>query len=54
MAETKLSICRLCINNCAIEVTVEQGKALKVRGHAADPLYRGKTGIARMAMDISF
>ncbi|MBS0578430.1 MAG: molybdopterin-dependent oxidoreductase [Proteobacteria bacterium] len=40
---TRKSFCRFCHANCAIEVDIEDGRALAVRGDAADPLFGGYT-----------
>ena len=40
---THKSYCRFCHNYCAVEVDVEDGRALRVRGDAADPIYGGYT-----------
>lgn len=37
------SFCRICNNNCAIRVTVEDGVATKVKGNPENPVYRGYT-----------
>ncbi len=37
------SFCRFCHANCAIEVEIIDGRAVAVRGDAADPLYGGYT-----------
>lgn len=37
------SFCRVCNNNCAIRVTVEDGVVTKVAGNKDNPVYRGYT-----------
>lgn len=37
------SFCRCCLNKCAIKVTVENGRAVRIAGDAEDPLYGGYT-----------
>ncbi len=41
--ETKKSFCRLCPGFCAVEVDVEDGRVLAVRGDASDPMTGGYT-----------
>jgi anaerobic selenocysteine-containing dehydrogenase len=41
--ETVRSFCRICDNNCAISVTVDDGRATRVSGDADNPVYRGYT-----------
>ena len=43
--ETRKSYCRVCHNYCALEVDVEGGRAIAVRGDASDPIYGGYTCI---------
>jgi anaerobic selenocysteine-containing dehydrogenase len=43
MTTTHRSICRFCHAGCPILVDVEDGRAVRVRGDKADPLYRGFT-----------
>jgi len=43
--DTKKSYCRYCHAYCAIEVDVEDGRPVAVRGDAADPVYGGYTCI---------
>jgi len=43
MIETRVSMCKVCPAYCPIEVTVENGKATKVVGNRASPLYGGYT-----------
>ncbi|MEO7941921.1 MAG: hypothetical protein ABIR34_00830, partial [Marmoricola sp.] len=43
MTELHRSICRQCINQCAIEVVTSQGKVQEVRGAPDDPVYAGHT-----------
>lgn len=43
--ETQKSYCRFCHAYCAIEVDTEDGRAVKVRGDASDPVYGGYTCI---------
>jgi len=43
--ETRKSYCRYCHNYCALEVDVEGGRAVAVRGDARDPVYGGYTCI---------
>ncbi|MGE0308089.1 MAG: molybdopterin-dependent oxidoreductase [Acidimicrobiia bacterium] len=43
--QVKSSFCRYCSALCAIEVTVRDGRATKVIGDAADPVYHGYTCI---------
>lgn len=45
MLETRKSYCRFCHAYCAIDVDVEDGRVLKVRGDASDPVYGGYTCI---------
>ena len=45
MTEIKKSFCRTCINQCAIDVVVEDGVALEVRGTTENPVYGGYTCI---------
>ena len=35
------SICRVCLNGCAIRVEIEDGKAVKVSGDKENPVYQG-------------
>ena len=41
--ETKHSFCRVCPAFCAIEVDVDNGRVVDVRGDHADPMSRGYT-----------
>jgi anaerobic selenocysteine-containing dehydrogenase len=41
--QTRKTFCRFCHANCAIEVDIEDGRALAVRGDVADPLFGGYT-----------
>ncbi|MEC9259616.1 MAG: hypothetical protein VX541_14035, partial [Candidatus Poribacteria bacterium] len=41
--ETKQTFCRFCHAFCAIEVDIEDGRAIKVRGDAKNPVYKGFT-----------
>ncbi len=41
--ETRKTFCRFCHANCAMEVDVENGKVLEVRGDPDDPEYGGYT-----------
>lgn len=43
MAETRISICKICPACCPLEVTVEDGRAVKVAGDRQSPLYGGYT-----------
>lgn len=43
MAETKISMCKICPAYCPIEVTIENGRAVKVVGDRLSPLYKGYT-----------
>jgi anaerobic selenocysteine-containing dehydrogenase len=43
MTEQHLSICRLCINQCAIEVITSKDVVVEVRGVPSDPMYSGHT-----------
>jgi len=43
--ETRKSYCRYCHAYCAIEVDVEDGRPIAIRGDAADPVYGGYTCI---------
>lgn len=45
MPEVKHSFCRCCINQCSINVIVEDGKVLAVEGNPENPQYRGYTCI---------
>ena len=40
---THKTFCRFCHAYCAIEVDVEDGKPIKVRGDTEDPVYGGYT-----------
>ena len=40
---TRKSFCRFCHANCAIEVDIEGGRAVTVRGDTSDPLFGGYT-----------
>ena len=37
------TFCRLCLNACALVVEVEQGRAVRISGDKANPVYRGFT-----------
>jgi anaerobic selenocysteine-containing dehydrogenase len=39
--ETAISICRLCTSSCPIEVTIDQGRAVKVVGDRRSDMYDG-------------
>ena len=41
MAETRNSFCRICINQCALKVDVEDGRVVKVKGDPENPLFQG-------------
>ena len=41
--QTHKSYCRFCHAYCALEVEVEDGKVIRVRGDASDPVYGGYT-----------
>ena len=43
--ETRKSYCRVCHNYCALEVDIEAGRAVAVRGDTSDPIYGGYTCI---------
>lgn len=43
MVETRVSICKICPACCPLEVTVEDGRAVKVAGNRQSPLYGGYT-----------
>ncbi len=43
--QTRKSYCRFCHNYCALEVDIEDGRAVAVRGDAGDPIYGGYTCI---------
>ena len=43
--ETHKTFCRFCHANCAMEVDVEDGRVIEVRGDADDPAYNGYTCI---------
>ncbi len=43
--QTRKSYCRFCHNYCALEVDIEDGRAVAVRGDASDPIYGGYTCI---------
>lgn len=43
MIETRKTFCRFCHANCAIEVDVENGRPVEVRGDTADPVFGGYT-----------
>ena len=45
MTETRKSYCRVCHNYCALEVDVDDGRVVEVRGDATDPVYGGYTCI---------
>jgi anaerobic selenocysteine-containing dehydrogenase len=45
MVSTHKSYCRFCHAYCAVEVDVEDGKPIAVRGDATDPVYGGYTCI---------
>lgn len=41
MRETRPSYCRLCMQSCAVEVGVEDGRLVDVRGDKEDPVFKG-------------
>ncbi|MFT5113829.1 MAG: anaerobic selenocysteine-containing dehydrogenase [Parasphingorhabdus sp.] len=41
MSEIKNSFCRICINQCALKVEVENNRVTKVTGDPDNPLYKG-------------
>ena len=41
--QTKKSFCRFCHANCAIEVDIEDGRAVAIRGDTANALFGGYT-----------
>jgi anaerobic selenocysteine-containing dehydrogenase len=41
MRETRRSYCRLCMQSCAVEVDLEDGRLVDVRGDKEDPVFRG-------------
>jgi anaerobic selenocysteine-containing dehydrogenase len=43
MSETRIGICKVCWACCPIEVTIENGRAIKVVGDRQSPLYAGYT-----------
>ncbi len=45
MPETRKSYCRVCHNYCALEVDVQAGRVVAVRGDPSDPVYGGYTCI---------
>jgi anaerobic selenocysteine-containing dehydrogenase len=45
MAETRKSYCRFCHAYCAIDVDIEQGRVVAVRGDRTNPMYGGYTCI---------
>ena len=45
MPEVHRSFCRFCHANCAMLVTVDEGRVVKVEGDPEDPVYRGYTCI---------
>jgi anaerobic selenocysteine-containing dehydrogenase len=45
VVETKQTFCRFCHAFCGIEVDIEDGRAIKVRGDAKNPMYQGFTCI---------
>ncbi len=45
MGEVKKSFCRICINQCALQVEVEDNRVTKVTGDPDNPLYQGYTCI---------
>ena len=45
VVETKQTFCRFCHAFCGIEVDIEEGRAIKVRGDAQNPMYQGFTCI---------
>ena len=51
MIETKKSFCRFCHAYCAIEVDIEENRAVAVRGDASDPIYGGYTCIKGRHLD---
>ena len=42
---THLSFCRFCHASCPIEVDVQEGRAVAIRGVADDPIFAGYTCI---------
>lgn len=48
MRETKKTYCRICPGFCAVDVTIEDGRAVDVRGDRSDPVTRGYTCIKRV------
>src|ERR1700736_6531247 len=50
MKEEKSSFCRFCHAFCGIRVTVDDGRAVKVIGDVANPLYRGFTCVKGRAL----
>ena len=45
VVETKQTFCRFCHAFCGIEVDIEDGRAIKVRGDARNPMFEGFTCI---------
>lgn len=45
MREVKKTYCRICPGFCAVDVTIEDGRAVEVRGDRSDPVTRGYTCI---------
>ena len=39
--QTRKTFCRFCHANCAIEVDIDDGRAVAVRGDTSDPLFGG-------------
>jgi anaerobic selenocysteine-containing dehydrogenase len=42
-ATTHKAICRICINGCALDVTVDRGKVIDVTGDRDNPMFQGYT-----------
>ena len=45
MPEVRRSFCRFCHANCAMLVTVDEGRVTKVQGDPDDPVFGGYTCI---------
>ena len=41
--DTRKTFCRFCHANCAIEVDIDAGRAVAIRGDASDPMFGGYT-----------
>lgn len=52
MIEFKHSFCRICINQCAIIVTVDDGKVVAVNGDPKNPQYKGYTCVKGRAQPL--